>query len=178
MHNDSLPGRRAVFQHCSGKTQHRRTSVLLLASSVSSTTGPFNDTRGNADALCTFIHTCSVGSSGSTHPTHGKSKKAEKAEEQAVSGTAPGNNASQALENPFPVPIPCTVCLLLAPNTTCSPSEELLLLTSSPSLHKKPFFLQVPFLEDVRRELAHLTMSAEGSMISSSRNCSFLSLKS
>lgn len=36
-HTVTLPGRRAVLQHCSGKSQHRSTSVFLLASSVSAT---------------------------------------------------------------------------------------------------------------------------------------------
>lgn len=46
----------------------------------------------------------------------------------------------EGLENPFLAPTPCTVCLLLAPNTPCSLLEELPLFTSSPSLHKKLFF--------------------------------------
>lgn len=51
----------------------------------------------------------------------------------------------EALEKPFPVPIPCTVCLLLAPNTTCSLLEELPLFISSLSQHKKPFFCECLF---------------------------------
>lgn len=59
-------------------------------------------------------------------------------------------------KNPFPVPTPRAVCLLLVSNTTCSLLEEPPLFTSCPSLHKKPFFffLWVPFLEAVRRERA------------------------
>lgn len=172
-HTVTLPGRGAIFQHCSGKSQHR-TSVFLLASSVPSTTGPFSDTRGNANALCTFLPTCSVGSSGSTHPMHGKSKKAEI---QVVSATAL-ESSGRHWKTPFhfQYPIQFVSCWLPTPPAHCWRNSP-----SSPPPHhctKTFFFLWVPFLEAVRRELAHLTKSAEGSMTISSRNCSFLSLKS
>lgn len=103
----------------------------------------YNDTRSNADVLCTFLPTCSVGSSGSGHPMHGKSMGFFHAWKEGWS-TGSFSYSTQklweGLENPFPAPTPCTVCLLLAPNTPCSLLEELPLFTSSPSLHKKPFF--------------------------------------
>lgn len=125
-HSDSLTGRRA-------KSQHRRTSVFLFASSVSSTTGPFNDTRGNKNALCTFLPTCSV---GSTHPMHGKSKKAEV---QAVSATAPESSESH-WKTPFQFqyPVQFVSCYLPTLPAHCWRNSP-----SSPLPHhctKRPFF--------------------------------------
>lgn len=80
MHDDSLPGRRAVLQDVSGRNQHRSTRVFLLASSASSTARPFSDGRGNAGALYTFLPTFSVSSSGTSHPRHWTSKRPKEKE--------------------------------------------------------------------------------------------------